>query len=330
MTTQQQFLDLLYEIEPSDSTKDACASAHKTLRAALSADETFSKYHVSSFLSGSYRRQTAIRPQIVDGVLQRPDVDIIAVTNHTSADDPHTVIKTVKSALVDAGYENLVVNRRSIAVTLAGVDMDVVPVIEDGDAYLIPDRGLKEWVPTNPSAHTQWSGDVNASAGGRFKPLVKLLKGWRRQHLWNLRRPKGFILDCLVAEHMSYSETNYETLFVNLLETIRDTYSWYVRNSIVPFLEDPSVPGSNVFSTVTTEEFKTFFDAVEEHAALARRAKNETDSEKALALWRRVMGNRFPASATRSVAATLMRPAAGVGLSFPSKAVIPNKPAGFA
>lgn len=334
MTTQQQFIDMLTEIEPSRSTVASCSSAHRTLRDALADHEEFGDVHVETFLSGSYIRDTAIRPAKVDGVLQRPDVDIIAVTDHTADDEPQVVLDAVQKALVDAGYKTLTVNRRSINVKLVTVDMDVVPVIENGDSYLIPDIHLKEWLPTNPPAHTQWTVDVNSEAGGKFKPLVKLFKWWRRVHLSSLKRPKGFILECLVAKHMSYSEANYETLFVTLLETIRDAYSAYVTVGMVPYLDDPGVPGNDVFSAVTAEEFKTFYKKVEEHATLARKAKSETDQDEALKLWRQVLGSRFPASAaqrsTSGLANSLLRPAVGLGLTFPAAAVVPNKPGGFA
>ncbi|MBZ0096824.1 MAG: hypothetical protein K8H75_15825 [Sulfuricella sp.] len=331
MTTQQQFLDFLYEIEPSGSTVAACSSAHNTLRAGLRDDENFGEVHVDTFLSGSYMRDTAIRPQKIDGVLQRPDVDIIVETSHTEDNQPKDVLDLLHQALVDAGYENLKVNRRSIAVTLVTVDMDVVPVIANGDAFLIPDIGLKKWLHTNPPGHTQWTIDVNAKAGSRFKPLVKLFKWWRRTHLSDLQRPKGFILECLIAEHMNYTERNYETIFVELLEAIRDTYGWYVDNDAVPHLADPAVTGSNVFSNVTASEFKKFYNEVKAHATLARKAKNESDNDKALEIWRDVFGNRFPAAA-RSKAATssLLQPVVGVGLAFPAKPVLPNKPSGFA
>lgn len=335
MTTQQQFLDMLKDIEPSDSTVAACSSAHNTLRTALAEHEEFGDVHVETFLSGSYTRDTAIRPTTVGGVLQRPDVDIIAVTDHTEDDEPKVVLDAVHNALMDAGYKNLTINRRSINVKLTTVDMDVVPVIEDGDAYLIPDIYLEEWLPTNPPAHTQWTVDINAKAGGRFKPLVKLFKWWRRVHLADLKRPKGFILECVVEEHMSFSETNYETLFVTLLEAIRDAYGFYIAVGTVPYLEDPGVPGNNVFSAVTADEFKTFYSKVNEHAALARKAKDEKDDDEALKLWRQVFGPRFPASAAAKklasgLANNLLRPAVGVGLTFPAAPVYPNKPGGFA
>lgn len=334
MTTQQQFLDMLKDIEPSESTVSACSSAHNTLRQALVDHEEFGQVHVETFLSGSYVRDTAIRPTTVGGVLQRPDVDIIAVTDHTEEDEPQVVLDAVHKALVDAGYKNLTVNRRSINIKMATVDMDVVPVIEDGDAYLIPDIHLKEWLTTNPPAHTEWTVNVNRQAGSRFKPLVKLFKWWRRVHLSDLKRPKGFILECLVARHMSYSETSYEKLLVTLLESVRDAYAIHVALGTAPTLEDPGVPGNNVFSAVTAEEFKTFYEKVSEQATTARNAMNATDDAKALDLWREVLGPRFPASASQRASSgsanSLLRPAVGLGLAFPAAPVYPNKPAGFA
>ena len=46
MTTQQQFLDLLSDIEPSTTTVNDCSSAHNTLRDALKVHNEFSKVHV--------------------------------------------------------------------------------------------------------------------------------------------------------------------------------------------------------------------------------------------------------------------------------------------
>ena len=60
MTTQQQFLDLLSDIEPSTTTVNDCSSAHNTLRDALKVHNEFSKVHVHTFLSGSYKRSTAV------------------------------------------------------------------------------------------------------------------------------------------------------------------------------------------------------------------------------------------------------------------------------
>jgi len=117
VATQQQFIDFLSEIEPSPTTKLVCSSAHTTLRGKLEQHETYKHIHDNTYLSGSYARNTALRPRQSNGTLRRPDVDIIVVTNHTRSDLPSNVIATLrgeKQAQVD-GYEGL----RSLEVIIA-------------------------------------------------------------------------------------------------------------------------------------------------------------------------------------------------------------------
>ncbi len=74
------------------------SSAHTKLRATLRGDEIFEPLHRHTFLSGSYKRDTAIRPRIKNGNAQRPDVDIIVVTNHELYDDPVDVVDAIHAA----------------------------------------------------------------------------------------------------------------------------------------------------------------------------------------------------------------------------------------
>lgn len=335
MATQQQFIDFLSEIEPSPTTKSVCSSAHTTLRGKLEQHETYKHIHDNTYLSGSYARNTALRPRQSNGTLRRPDVDIIVVTNHTQSDLPSNVIATLRRAVRSLGYTEVEANRRSICVSLGSVEMDVVPVIpnpwQEG-GWLIADKSEEQWLVTNPRGHNQWANSVNKKANGYFVPLVKLVKWWRRENLPHLKRPKGFILETLVAKHMDYKETSYEELFAKFLESVRDEYGWMVLSGLVPSLEDPSVPGNDVFSRVKAEEFKRFYDLAEAHAKLVRRAQRESDADKALEQWQRVFGDRFRKPAQK---ASMLRPAAivsaGLNLGFPAIAVVPpNKPAGFA
>ncbi|MEX3963347.1 hypothetical protein AB4Y42_14180 [Paraburkholderia sp. EG286B] len=335
MATQQQFIDFLSEIEPSPTTKSVCSSAHSNLREKLEKHETYKDIHVNTYLSGSYARNTALRPRQTNGTVRRPDVDIIVVTNHRHYNLPSDVIGTLRRAVKSLGYTEVEANRRSICVSLGSVEMDVVPVIAspwDQGGWLIADKSEEQWLVTNPMGHNQWASAVNKKANGDFVPLVKLVKWWRRENLPHLKRPKGFILETLVAKHMDYKGTSYEELFAKFLEAIRDEYRWTAQTGQVPYLEDPSVSGNNVFSRVKSEEFKRFYDLAEAHAALVRRAQRETDADKALVLWQRIFGDRFRKPAQK---ASMLRPAvaasAGTGLVFPAIAVVPpNKPAGFA
>ncbi len=336
MATQQQFIEFLSEIEPSDSTKLVCSSAHRALRSRLAEHPTYRAVHKNTYLSGSYARGTALRPRVANGTLRRPDVDIIVVTNHVRNDRPSDVIAMLRQAVKQLGYEEIESNRRSICVTLGSVEMDVVPVIADPwqpGGWLIADKSEERWLETNPMGHNEWARAVNKRANNNFKPLVKLLKWWRRENLPHLKRPKGFIIEAMVAELMDYRENSYEELFAKLLEHIATEYQWLSASGQVPQLEDPSVEGNNVFSRVKPEEFKRFYDSAAEHAKLVRRAQREPDPDKALALWQRVFGDRFRRSAPKN--GGLLRAVAasggGLGLGFPAKAVVPpNKPPGFA
>ena len=73
MNLPSYFQEFLAEIEPSPSYKQDQRDGHALLRKRLAQDEDFSRYHVSTFLQGSYKRQTAIHPG--------KDVDIVVVTS---------------------------------------------------------------------------------------------------------------------------------------------------------------------------------------------------------------------------------------------------------
>lgn len=63
MVEQSNFQKFLRDIEPSETTKTRSQSAHKTLRSFLKHHEIFKEHYVETFLSGSYKRDTAIRPK---------------------------------------------------------------------------------------------------------------------------------------------------------------------------------------------------------------------------------------------------------------------------
>lgn len=331
LATQTQFNEFLQEIEPSKTTKRDAKNGHENLRKYLKEDDTFEDYHVSDYLSGSYKRNTAIRPRLLNGDLARPDVDIIVVTNHKTGDDPQEVIDLLYDTLKPK-YSTIRKQARSVGIETSQVDMDVVPIIapngEEGTLY-IPDRKLEKWLETNPPKHTTWTTEVNKESGGRFKPLVKLMKWWRRQNPTISKKPKGFVIECIVAECMDYNETNYGELFVGTLETIVEKYSINIIIESVPHIEDPGVLGNSVTKGISFDAFKGFYNKIKAHAEKGRKALNEKNEEEALKLWREIFGERFPESGSRNDY-TLLKSGAEPELYFPDRAVKPNKPGGFA
>ena len=299
--------------------------------------ESFKDRYVQSFLAGSYARDTAIRPQTSTDGTERPDVDIVVVTNFTTLDSPDDVLSEVRSALEDDGngYKVERVNKRSVRVETWQAEMDIVPVCETADGFMIPDRDVGTWKLTNPPVHTEWSAEQNQTLDGRFKPLVKMLKWWRRTNPTSSRKPKGFVLEMLLARHGPTDETHFGEAFTKTLENIHAAYGLDALMGLKPFIADPAVPFSDILEKVTLPQWKDFIEKVHVYAEIARKAQDTDDMEEATRQWRRVFGDRFKSTANPAKAAAYGGLAAAVaptpGYTFPSvPASPPNKPRGFA
>ena len=334
MSTKKQFTEFLKDIEPSPTTKSEASTAHTNLRDFLKDHVDYKDVHIDTFLSGSYKRDTAIRPKIKDGKLMKSDIDIIVVVNYTLDDSPKEVIQFLRDTIKAGGY-NLVDPPNTISVGTCSdkVNMDVVPIIApqgmEGTLY-IPDKKLDKWLETNPPRHTLWTTEISDSSNGTFKPLVKLFKWWRRENPTISKRPKGFVIECLVAENMDYSEDNYEELFLSTLENILYNYKTSIQVKTVPFIEDPGVSGNSVTDGMAFEAFEGFYNKAKSHLEIGRQAQQEEDLEKELKLWREIFGDRFPAAKNNNSNSLLNSALTVTAMKFPNKPVRPNKPSGFA
>jgi len=335
MIPNARFVELLQDIEPSSTTKQNASSAHTSVREHLQTQTEFKEHYVTSFLSGSYARDTSIRPASSADGTERPDVDIIVVTNYTEVNDPENVLNEVADALEDEDeYEVVRINKRSVRIEPWQAEMDIVPVFQVPGGYMISDRETGTWKFTNPPEHTNWSTRQNIRLDGRFKPLVKLFKWWRRTNPTSSKRPKGFVLEALTAQHAPTGETHYGEAFAQLLENIRDTYALSASVGIKPMIDDPAVPGSDILAKVSVAQWKEFIEKVGVYADIARRAQSAEDYEEATRQWRRVFGDRFKQTTSAAKAETAgtfaaAAPPAG-GYNFPNQPATPSKPRGFA
>ena len=332
MTPNVRFTEFLADIEPSATTKSNASSAHNKLRAILREDADFAPQHKNTLLSGSYKRDTAIRPRIKNGEAHRPDVDILVLTKHTLISSPVDAVDDVFDVLT-RHYTPTNRQTRSVSVSTMLADMDVVPIIDPNDdgTYYIPDRNQQQWLRTNPPGHTDWTTETNSRVNGRFKPLVKMFKWWRRENPTVGKRPKGFVLEVITADCMNEEETHYGELFVQMLETIVERYVSNVSSGIVPWISDPSLPENCITDGLSFAAFHGFYNKVKNHAVIGREALSLDDQDKATDKWRVLFGNRFPKPPLRKAAGLLDPAPAVTGLVFPDHPVRPpNKPAGFA
>jgi hypothetical protein len=331
MVPNARFIELLADIEPSPTTKANASIAHTNLRDYLEFHDDFQERWLNDFLAGSYSRDTAIRPRMTADGQERPDVDIIVVTNYQTSDHPDTVLGELCEAL-EGEYKVERINKRSVRVVTINAEMDVVPVIEAWNGYLIPDRETGQWKETNPPAHNTWSSSQNTAFDGRFKKLVKMLKWWRRENPTG-KRPKGFALCVLVSLHAPKQEAHLGEAFARLLENIHAAYGFLASVDQKPFIADPAIPSNDILAKVTIAQWKAFIDRVGVHAGYARRAQNEEDMEEATRLWRKIFGDRFKSTTNAAKAATFGSFAAATapsGYTFPNAMAAPTKPRGFA
>jgi hypothetical protein len=129
MILESDFAKFLQEIRLQENHREDLQTGHRTLRERLRADEDLKPVIVSDFLQGSYRRDTAVRP---NGDA-RADVDIVVVTNlkeHRAAGDggytPAQAINRFKP-FVEKYYKGKYrIQGRSIGIELSYVELDLV------------------------------------------------------------------------------------------------------------------------------------------------------------------------------------------------------------
>ncbi|UHG94597.1 SMODS domain-containing nucleotidyltransferase [Spirosoma oryzicola] len=123
MAITKYFNEFLSNIRLSKNQRDDLITGHSTLRDRLKNDADLSKIIVSTFLQGSYRRATAIKPK--NG--KRADVDIIVVTNldRHSLTPQEAIDKFI--SFVEKHYKGKYrIQGRSIGIELSYVDLDIV------------------------------------------------------------------------------------------------------------------------------------------------------------------------------------------------------------
>lgn len=192
---------LASHIEPSAAQKAAASRSEGHLRALLQVGQ-FGGRIVDVYLIGSYARDTAVSP--ID------DVDVLVVVDPKgwprhffgSKPEPDKILQSFARA-IRYRYPNSSVHiqRRSVCLTLNHLYIDVVPAIElgsDGDLIQIPDADSDEWITSAPKRHTAIATEINRRNGGRFKPIVKLLKYWNHQ-LPQTTRLNSFAIETLAG-----------------------------------------------------------------------------------------------------------------------------------
>lgn len=312
MTLNSSFDKLLHNIEPDKESKTYAREAHKPLRAYLEKDDAFRAFFVGSFLYGSYARYTAV------GSIK--DVDIVVLTNFDHKNDEHTpkkVLFKLKKALTKY-YEdasNTEYQRKSVQVKDPLPDnpdvkmtLDVIPAIPvqgNEKPLLVPDREDGQWVYSHPKGHLAHTSKLNNSDHGddMFVPLVKIMKHWwAYQAPRKKAKPKGFWVETLTGECLDSTKKTYAEHFIAVLEQISLRFWNYKWLTEPPQLDDPSMPGEKLKTSMTLVEFQAFMEKVAASLALARNAISQEDTYEGSQIWHELFGDEFPITGEVQVA----------------------------
>jgi hypothetical protein len=194
--------EIVRDVEPTPTQKSGAQRSHNYLRSLLNSGQMAGRI-ATSYLSGSYARDTAIRPL--------DDVDIVfdLVPNAYPAHgllaempNPEQVLESFARAIrYRYPVSSVFGQRRSVRLELEHLDIDVVPAVVDRrDPLLIyvPDRETNGWLKSSPRRHSDNATRINARTQGRFKPLVKLMKYWN-YNLPDTIRAKSFMIETIAA-----------------------------------------------------------------------------------------------------------------------------------
>ncbi len=284
MTTQEQFDKYLSDYLNLSKEDIKKVQVHIELREKLETklefkgkdnDETY------SFLTGSYSRDTAIRPP--------KDIDFFIVLNEKKYGDlkPSELLnlleKTLKEILPD-----ITIFQQTHSVTIEydeEFSIDVIPAFEiNSELYKIPyvSENSDSWLESNPKIHGEKLTEANDTVNGLLVPLVKLLKAWKRDKCSYV---KSFHLELLAMEIINNSDIES---YANGINLFFDSTSNYLENSCIV---DPANSDNFVDDYLTDDERGNLKYLINAEATIAQNAvnlENNGKTDEALKEWNKI------------------------------------------
>lgn len=290
MTMQARFKDFASALEITKTEQKAATELHEDVRKCL---EESSLEIKEDFLSGSYKRETKIRPL--------KDIDLVIVLDpdeypdYDEEGDPAALLDELESVLDDL-YEDddtVTVNPQHRSVNLDFTNppygFDVVPAfVVNGDVLRIPDRKHDMWPKTNPKKHADLLSTANDDrhTEGTIVPMIKMLKAWNTHQNGIV---KSFWIE---AQAMQVFTSKIESYPAGAAQFFHAA----ARLILTPCPEPAGVgPDIDVSLTdgerrIKREKFLGFAKLADE----ALRCEADGDEDEAQRIWHGIFGDPFP------------------------------------
>ena len=242
---------------------------------------------VDAFATGSIPKGTTLKTQA--------DLDVMVVlhwTKHINGKTCQEVLQDVRDAL---GKYRTNVRKNGQAVTLyydSWPNVDIVPVSVTYNSdnsvnhYNVPDMNTDMWLPSRPRKHANALNSKAAACGSQFKPLIRAIKQWNKEHS-----------DLIESYHI-------EVLAVTILSAPLSGYSWDVFNffsEAVKLVESPLAyedgSADDYLDHGTRREVLKRLRTAKDKAMKAwyLTFKDKNEHAEAIEIWRHVFGDKFPA-----------------------------------
>lgn len=205
---ERRLIALSSVVAATPAQREAAAASRRFLLEQLNSGQ-MGKRLVNDFMIGSYARHTALTPL--------DDIDLVFIIDPRfwqtklqglvgKRPSSKKVLGTFATALRRRYRKTSVrLQRRSVGLLLSKAKIDLVPAIPDPSRtnwLYIPDRKKDSWIESAPQIHTDVATAVNKANGGRFKPLVRILKAWNNRIPKNARL-KSFAIETIATRLFS-------------------------------------------------------------------------------------------------------------------------------
>ena len=335
-TVPSYFKDFLSNIRLSDNQVNDLKTGHTTLRKRLEEDETLSKIIVSTFLQGSYRRSTAVKPK--NG--NKSDVDVIVVTKLKTEEYTPEEALNLFVPFLDRHYKNKYrIQGRSIGISLSYVDLDVVPTSapSESETGILQDKAIiseytiedfQQNLLTKPLFESVYNIFCKSDSDPQWKsePLLipdREAEEWEKTHpleqiRWTVEKNKNCNTHFInvVKALKWWRKTQYPNMkhpksyplehfignccpdgITSVAEGIVLTLERIASQyPTKPFLADRGVPEHDVFARITDDEYYDFYHTVCKAAKIAREAFDCEELYDSVCKWRELFGNEFPSA----------------------------------
>jgi len=240
---------------------------------------------------GSYAMGTIVNP--LDGEF---DIDDGVYLQHLDESDdnkwptPDTVHRWLVNATDGHTNEKPIDKRTCVRVRYAGqYHVDIPSYANIYGEYMLAEKGDNGWHRSDPMALMLWFKEHVKEHGEQLRRVILYLKAWADfQSGRRGKMPSGLILTVLAAQHFHADEMDDVSL--------TDTAS-VISNAVYPVfcVYNPIDIDEELTASMADEQKARFQEAISDLVSDSANAIDTDDREEASKLWRRQLGDRFPA-----------------------------------